>query len=438
MCAFVLHTISFNKKNIWEMIKFLRKNNKSYTNLLIGITIFSLGNSLISFNSDIYKAFICTIGWLFIIKGILSINSFVMPLKGITKLLFILYLVQTIVIIVRGYSINYNYQWISIKGLVNFHFFAPHYILPYLLPLFILIGSSRVEFRTLLKINYLFNILFFLFFIFNIQIILKGASLKAAGKDLNFLSTELATPTIYFFVMTGFIFFCKKYISKLQWRLNLVAWVLSVITVAIAARRGTVFILLLLGLAAAYLYVLSFKGQKKIIGIFLIIIVFLGLSATYFYAEDSLFLYLNKRGVEDTRSGVDEALLSQMSNKELWFGKGLNGRYYMGGQFIKGHYDGWRYGSETGFYNLVLKGGYTFAITYILLLLIPAIKGLFKSKNILTKALGLYIIISLIELFPFGWLMFNLKFFIIWIGVLLCSNKYIRNMSDIEIKQRFF
>ena len=50
------------------------------------------------------------------------------------------------------------------------------------------------------------------------------------------------------------------------------------------------------------------------------------------------------------------------------------------------------------------------AFTYILLLIYPALVGIFKSKNILCKALGFYIILSLIELYPFGWLAFNIKY----------------------------
>lgn len=58
--------------------------------------------------------------------------------------------------------------------------------------------------------------------------------------------------------------------------------------------------------------------------------------------------------MEDTRSGVDEALLNQMSDTELFFGKGLNGRYFYP-LSNEDHLNGWRYGSETGFYNIVLK-----------------------------------------------------------------------------------
>ena len=138
---------------------------------------------------------------------------------------------------------------------------------------------------------------------------------------------------------------------------------------------------------------------------------------------------------EDTRTAVDQALLNSMSNIEKIFGKGLNGRYfYQIGQFS----NGWRYGSETGFYTIVLRGGYLMAFTYILLLGIPALQGIFNSKNVLCKGGGCYIIISLLDLYPFGALSFSLNFFIIWLLLVLVQRKEVRRMNDIQIYQLFF
>ena len=134
---------------------------------------------------------------------------------------------------------------------------------------------------------------------------------------------------------------------------------------------------------------------------------------------------------------MDESLLSQMTDLDMIFGKGLNGRYYyplLEDDFL----NGWRYGTETGFYNIVLKGGYVMAFTYILLLLIPAYKGIFQAHNILCNAGGFFILLSLFELYPFGWLEFSLKFLAIWMMVVLCMNPNVRNMSDLQIKQQFF
>ena len=94
--------------------------------------------------------------------------------------------------------------------------------------------------------------------------------------------------------------------------------------------------------------------------------------------------------------------------------------------------------SETGYYNLVLKGGYLLAWTYILLLLYPALLGIFKSRNTLCKALGFIILLSLVELYPFGHLTFNLKFLVIWMGIAMLMSPEVRNMDDNEIRDYYF
>ena len=161
-------------------------------------------------------------------------------------------------------------------------------------------------------------------------------------------------------------------------------------------------------------------------------------SAIALFFTSSYSSFIRERGLEDSRTAVDVALISQMDDMELIFGKGLNGRYYFPIWSGEVELNPWRYVSETGFYNLVLKGGYLMAILHIIVLLYPALLGVFKSRNNLCKMLGVFIIISLLELYPFGHLTFNIKFLIIWTGVLICYNRSIRQMNDVEIKQLFF
>lgn len=420
------------------MIFFLRKYKTPYQGIVIGLTLFTLGNSLLSFGSDFIKAIFCSLGWIFMLHSMYKVNTFYWPFKGFARTLFILYMILIVILVFRGYTINYPYQWISTIGAINFHLFAPYYIIPYFLPLLLFIGKNRIEFKTLVHLNYLFNFLFILFFIFNIKTIINQAHLSALGINDVAGYKSLASPTSMFFILVGFFLLCKDFIPKRLWLFNVLVWFLALLTVTIGARRGSMLMLILLGMSALYLHFLSLKGVRKVVSIGFIIFIGLVFIGVYIYSENSIFAYLSSRGLEDTRSNVDEALLAQMSDFQLWFGKGLNGRYYQGNWAVDNLYNGWRYGSETGFFNLVLKGGYVFAFLHILLLLIPALKGLFYSKNSLTKALGIYILLSLIELYPFGWLMFNIKFLIIWIGVVLCWNPRLRGMNNLQIKNEFF
>lgn len=396
----------------------------------MGVALFTLGSILLNLlHSNAIMLLLCASGWLFIIANLYRIERFYIPFSGTQRSLFYLFLFLTIIMIFRGYTIDYPYPWFNWRGAINLHLFSPIYILPYALPLFLWIRIQQFEFKTLAKINVLFNFLFILFFLLNIRSIYSLDS----GEE----SIILTEATTGFFVETGFFLLCKDFLSKNQWRFNLAIWVLATLTLAVGARRGALLMILLLGLSAAFLYILSFKGTRKIFSMIGVIVFALTLTGLYFYAENTLFAFLNDRGTDDTRSGVDIELLSQMNTFELWFGKGLNGRYHMP-LFDDNVYGGWRYGSETGFYTLVLKGGYVFAIVYILVLLIPALKGIFKSNNSFTKALGVYIVLRIIELYPSGWPMFSIKHLIVWIGVALCWNPIIRKMNNTEIKKHFF
>jgi hypothetical protein len=103
----------------------------------------------------------------------------------------------------------------------------------------------------------------------------------------------------------------------------------------------------------------------------------------------------------------------------------------------------------TGFYtglivyliaNLFYKHPYDLGMLFIsMLLMVPAaIKGWFRSKNILTKAFAAYIFISILELYPFGIPAFSMHFLMIWIGVAMCNSKYMRNLTNEQIKGLLF
>ena len=45
---------------------------------------------------------------------------------------------------------------------------------------------------------------------------------------------------------------------------------------------------------------------------------------------------------------------------------------------------------------------------------------------------------SVLELYPWGYPTFSFKFFIIWLGVIMCNSKYFLSMSDQEIQNVLF
>ena len=407
-----------------------------FNKIISGFFFHLLGQAAVAVTGNqIIQACFCTIGWFFLLKGFFQIkrNGLKLPFKPLYKFLIVSYIIVCIVMIIRGYMINYNYLWISWQGFINYHFFAPHYILPYLMPLIAFIPCKYYNLTLFIKysitISYICIIIFTVFF----QDISRISALQAIGVSDNY---GFGSSFAQIYLPIAFTVLCKKYISNKIWFINSIALLLALVIFAIAARRGSVLTTSCLFLFNLYFYIKSKKGATRILTLLFSIIFICGIS--FYFITSNQFDFLRQRGLEDTRSGVDKALLNQMTETELIFGKGLNGRYYYPLNLEDDYLNGWRYGSETGFYNIVLKGGYLMAILYIILLAYPALLGIFKSKNTFCKALGFYIILSLIKLYPFGWLMFNMEFMIIWMGVSLCYNKTIRNMSEQDIYLKFF
>lgn len=408
-----------------------------FNNIVKGFFFHLLGQAVVAIiNNQIMQAFVCSIGWIFIIKGfvkLLNRRELRIPFRGIYKNLFVLYLIICIIMIIRGYIIDYNYQWISLQGMINFHLFSPYYILPYLMPLVIFIPFKYFDLSLFIKYSIVISIISIVIFIAYYRQILNTSLLLARGFDGIY---GFGASFAHLYIPCAFAVLCKKYVNNKIWIINSIALFISLLINAIAARRGAAVITASLFLFNIYFIIKSLKGGKKIfmyiISLCIIIIGF------YYFQTSEQLTFIRERGIEDTRSGVDEALLSQMNNMELIFGKGLNGRYYYPLNLSEDYLNGWRFGTETGFYNIVLKGGYIMVVLYIILLAYPAIMGVFKSRNLLCKAFGFYIILSLIELYPFGWLSFDMKFLIIWIGVSLCYNKSVRLLNDNQIYNYLF
>lgn len=414
-----------------------RKSPFSY--VVWGILLHSLGKVFLNITQmQLIYAATCCFGWYYIFRGFYLARhhlSFQLPRKHL-RLLF-LYLILCIIMIVRGYLIDYPYQWFTTQGLINFHLFNPTYILPYLMPLFLLWPISDYDFRPIVKASVVISIIVIVcFFLFYDKIL--ASSVKQALGTLQ--STEDSAETYRYYgqiyINVSLVALCRKYVSSKVWLINIIALLFTLLINMMAARRGNSATTGALLLFNIYFYIKSLNRYYKVLTTIITVVMVSG--AVYLASDFSGFGYLKKRGMQDSRSKVDEALMSQMNDVQLWVGKGLNGRYHFDLHQSYDRFNGWRYVSETGYYNLVLKGGYLLAWTYILLLLYPALLGIFKSRNTLCKALGFIILLSLVELYPFGHLTFNLKFLVIWMGVAMLMSPEVRNMDDNEIRDYYF
>jgi hypothetical protein len=173
--------------------------------------------------------------------------------------------------------------------------------------------------------------------------------------------------------------------------------------------------------------------------IFLFALSLLLISTIYFfgtkiYSENQrgIFSYISDRlneGIDDTRAGVEEDLFQDMEFKDWVIGKGINGSYYSPGLDGEDFRD-YRTGIETDYLAIILKGG-LINLGLLLLIAIPAIfKGLFYSRNILSKAAAIWILLYLLDLYPTPVTDFTLNYLLVWISIGICYSNTIRNISE--------
>lgn len=400
-----------------------------------GVLIYTIAPILISFIglSPQFALLLQLPALVMILAGVLSSPSNgnkMYESKGM-NFMFTLYMILCLIMYIRGYSLSERDVSLNLNGKLYIVFGDGLYILWVLVPLVVKRTFPHFSLKSVLNVGSWICLFFSLLTVFRLPSLMHDSLMLAMGNTDSVNSFQYARIGEVF----APLMLCFAYMKPKRRKMMLFSYAINILVIILMARRGA---LAMSGMLIVFMLLLAYPkmtGTKRIattMGIILCVCVF-----AMFLANSSMFDYLNSRGLEDTRSGVNETLLAQMSDWEKIFGKGLNGKYYMPLRQDE-FYDGWRYGCETGFLNIVLKGGYLMAFVYVFLLIIPSIKGIFHSKNSFCKGGGLYILWTLIYLYPFGVLDFNISFFFVWMWVMLCSRREIREMSDVEIQKSFF
>jgi hypothetical protein len=90
---------------------------------------------------------------------------------------------------------------------------------------------------------------------------------------------------------------------------------------------------------------------------------------------------------------------------------------------------------ENGYYQHILKQGLFFLIPFIILSITASFNGFFRSKNHLSKAAAILIIVNIIDMFGYGLPFLGLKYLNLLIAFGFCFSPNIRNMNDFEIRK---
>jgi hypothetical protein len=340
------------------------------------------------------------------------------------KFFYIIYCAWMVYVVLRGISFSYDEFKKSVSD-------ADYGLLIYFVPVVVLFPKDIVYLKKIFKVIIFLGVFFVLYcFYFHTPLLNPEDDDSLTGQGLiEVFSRALALPC-------GFILLTYIYHSPKRRYLALFVIVLGLLLALIRARRGLVFFqtsFLLIWL------ILFFSTNKRrllsvVFSLLMIaIIFFLGFNL-YNGNKPRLLNRITERIDEDTRSGVEECFFDDMKTRDWLIGRGMNGKYLCPG-VDNGIFTDYREVIETGYLNIILKEG-VIGLGLLLLITLPAsIKGIFFSKNLLSRAAGIWILFWLIGLYPATLNNFNLNYLLVWISVGICYSPSIRRMPPEKVME---
>ncbi|MGN6196966.1 MAG: hypothetical protein ACTHOB_18640 [Ginsengibacter sp.] len=340
-------------------------------------------------------------------------------------IIFTFYLLWLLIIFAGVYKFfNYSFFKSSFLG-------APSGPLLYFAPLVLLFPRKLGYYKKLFDVIIIFGIFYVLFdFIFIKHLLSSDSSDKRNNAIVETLS-DLSFPC-------GFILLTLYYHSTKKQLISMGVVLLALLFALIRARRGLIVMYSEILLFGYIIY--FFTSRSKVLIIYLTIIVFIGGLTYYFHMyrphESKVFGFLLERGDEDTRTGVELYFYDDMKTKDWIVGRGVKGEYFCP-DIEEDQATNYRDTIETGYLQTILNGG-LISLGLFLLIAIPAfIKGIFSSRNILSKAAGLWILMSIVNSYPATINVFTLNYLLVWISIGICYSKEIRYLSEPELRQFF-
>jgi hypothetical protein len=355
---------------------------------------------------------------------VIFISAFFVPHQKIENrylaLIFFCFLSWTCILILRGFKPNF-------KSIMYMVLSADYGGLLYAVPLVLFLCPGLTFLKKLFDVTIILGIFFFI-----AAVLFKGQLLDRSEetKDIiELLARNLALPS-------AFILLTYKYHSNRKLLIALFTLGAALLFAVYKARRGLT-ITLSSALIFSFFSYFFYTRQKVLIIYLTALFVCLGLlyvNSIYDINNNKLLNSIVQRGDEDTRTGVELYFYNDMHTKDWIIGRGMNGEYYCPGIDDEAETD-YRPLIETGYLQIILKGGLVRLILFLLIAIPAVILGLFYSKNLLSKAAALWVLIALISLYPATVESFSLQYVLVWISIGLCYSKNSRNLSDNTIEK---
>ena len=331
--------------------------------------------------------------------------------------LFVLYIAWTVTIILRATQFS-SYD-------MKILLFLPYEgIFSYLAPLILLFPRNLLYYKKAFDAAIILAVLYIVHDALVIGEIIDRGNDNGKGM-LEVFTKSLALPA-------GMVLLTYYYHPKQRKILAASVLFIAALLATYRARRSLLLMSINPLLFGYLLYLINSKKKFMIIFFSIFMALFLALFAESFINTDNdrgLFSSLMERGTTDTRTTVELCLYDDMEPMDWIIGKGLNGTYYCPNIEENESMD-YRTGIESDYLNTILKGGIIY-LGLCLLIMIPAVfKGLFQSRNLLSKAAAIWILLYLLYLYPAPVSKFNANYLLVWMSVGICYSKMIRQLPE--------
>jgi hypothetical protein len=416
-----------NTYSLDEEFSFNKSQIKNFNFFWLGFIIYTVSytfSGITFINGKIFQL-LQIIGLMLMISGAVKIIRFKIENKYLLFVYFI-YCCWLCLIILKGAGSLSDKTY-----LVNFFLDPAYGGIIYFVPLMLLFPTRLLFYKKVFDAIFILGLFYFLYDIIFIRVLLSADRESILSQGAIETSGILSLPC-------GFLLLTYSYQPNKKKLLAIGAILLTLLFAVIRARRTLIFMTSTIVLFAAIQYLLTSK--RKFLFIYFSILLFcigaIYASQMYKVRQNPIFGFVAERGNEDTRTAVELYFYADMKTNDWIFGRGINGEYFcpIVEQEVVTNYRGV---IETGYLEIILKGGLV-SLGLLLLITIPAIiNGVFFSKNSLSKAAGIWIFLVLISLYPTTIDSFILRYILVWISVAICYSKKIRNMPDDFIKKYF-
>ena len=339
------------------------------------------------------------------------------------RMMGFLYLAWQVIILARG-----DYSDMDYMGVKQLIFDLNYGGLNFLIPLVLFFDVNMYTVKRIFDAVIVLAVTYLICVVINSAVLFNGdlTNVISLGTAENYFK-YLALPI-------GILAFNFRLLNKKSQILVLLVLLTIGLVAIFRARRGMLFIVSSITMYASISYYLTSSRKVYLVlfsmyGLFALLL--LGMITKGKEIEEiSFFENISERGLEDTRSNVEDCFRRDMSTYDWVFGKGYNGGYKCPGIDDSIFKKGIRKVIETDYLQLIMNGGFV-NVVLIFLIMVPAIiLGLFYSKNNMTRAFAIWVMLWLIYLYPANVYSFSFYHITVWISAAACYNRQLRNLTD--------